>query len=118
MGETGTRTGAVAVALGDGLLAGTGPSGLVYRIGDAATRRCSRAPANATSGRSPTAGGGGVWAATGTQGRLMRIEDGAARIVFDSEESNLLCLAADGAGGVYAGGDSKGRVYHTTAAAA
>ncbi len=100
---------------GDGLLAGTGPRGLVYRIsakGDT-TRVC------ATDERYVWAlapgSNGVVWAATGTRGRLLRIEKGAARVVFDSDESNLVSLVADGAGGVYAGGDSRGRVFHVAA---
>ena len=44
----------------------------------------------------------------------MRIEGGRARIVLDTDESNLVSILADGRGGVYAGGDSKGRVVHVT----
>lgn len=100
---------------GDGLLAGTGPSGLVYRIkpsGDTTliVRTNERYVWALASG-----GSGIVWAATGTRGQLMRIENGIARVVFDSDESNLVSLVGDGAGGVYAGGDSHGRIYHTNA---
>jgi hypothetical protein len=100
---------------GDGLLAGTGPTGLVYRIG----ARGDTTLLARTGERyvwALAASKGGIWAATGTRGRLLRIERGTARIVFDSGESNLLCLVPDGAEGVWAGGDSQGRVYHTTAA--
>lgn len=102
---------------GNTLLAGTGPSGLVYRIGakgdTALVARTGEAYVWAL-----VPGAGGIWAATGARGRLLRIEGGKPRIVFAAEESNLLCLASDGAGGVYAGGDSKGRVYHVSAAGA
>jgi hypothetical protein len=105
---------------GDGLLAGTGPSGLVYRIGARGdTTLLARTGERYVWALAATRSG--VWAATGTRGRLMRIEGGKARIVFDSGESNLLCLVADGADGadgVWAGGDSQGRVYHTSAAGA
>jgi hypothetical protein len=101
---------------GNTLLAGTGPTGLVYRIGAKGdTTRIARTGERyvwaLAAGRE-----GAIWAATGTLGRLLRLEGGRTRTVFDSEDSNLLCLAGDGAGGVYVGGDSKGRVYHVTAA--
>ncbi len=101
---------------GEGLLAGTGPNGIVWRVG----ARGDTAVVVRTGERYvwalASAGHGAFWAATGTRGRLLRIEGGKARVVFDAEDGNLLCLAADGAGGVYSGGDSKGRVYHATAA--
>ena len=100
---------------GDGLLAGTGPGGLVYRInakGD--TTRVASTGERYVWAVAP-AGKGAVWAATGTKGRLLRIDNGKASIAFDSDESNLVCLSPDGAGGVDFGGDSQGRVYHLAA---
>lgn len=100
---------------GDGLLAGTAPGGLVYRIsanGD--TSLVVRTGERYVWAIVP-AGRGAFWAATGTRGRLLRVEGGKASIVFDSEESNLVSLVADGRGGVYFGGDSQGRVYHVAA---
>lgn len=100
---------------GDGLLAGTGPNGLVYRIsakGD--TTLVARTGERYVWALAP-AGRGAWWVATGTRGKLLRLEGGQVRTVFDSEESNLACLAGDGADGVYAGGDSQGRVYHVAA---
>lgn len=100
---------------GEGLLAGTGPNGLVYRIGAKGdTTRVASTGERYVWALAP-AGGGAWWAATGTRGKLVRIAGGAVKTVFDSEESNLTCLAADGRGGVYAGGDSQGRVYHVAA---
>jgi hypothetical protein len=96
---------------GDGVIAGTGPDGLVYRIGPRGdTTLVARTGERYVWGLAP-AGGGGWYAATGTRGRLMRITGHTARIVLDTEESNLVSLVADGKGAVYAGGDSKGRVY-------
>jgi hypothetical protein len=97
---------------GDGLLAGTGPGGLVYRIsarGD--TTLVVRTGERYVWAIAPGERGS-FWAATGTRGKLLRVESGQAKTVFDSEESNLDCLAGDGSGGVYTGGDSQGRVYH------
>ena len=106
---------------GDGAVAGTGPRGLVYRIaanGDT-TRLGSTgeryvwglAPAGA-----PGKGGSSAWyLATGTRGRLMKLAGGKATVLLDTEESNLVSLVADGKGGAFAGGDSRGRVYHVTA---
>ena len=96
---------------GDGLVAGTGPEGLIYRIsarGD--TTLLARTGERYVWGLVP-APGGGWYAATGTRGRLLRVRGGETRIVLDTEESNLVSLVADAHGAVYAGGDSKGRVY-------
>ncbi|HTR97572.1 MAG TPA: hypothetical protein VMH61_06675 [Candidatus Acidoferrales bacterium] len=101
--------------VGADLLAGTGPGGLVFRIGPHGdTTRVATTGERYVWALAPGAGGA-VWAATGTHGKLMRIEAGRARTVFDSDESNLLCALADGAGGVWTGGDSHGRIYHTAA---
>lgn len=99
---------------GDGVLAGTGPQGLVYRVsakGD--TTRVVKTGERYVWGIVP-AGPKAFWAATGTRGRLLRVENGTARIVFDSEESNLVSMVSDAAGGVYVGGDSRGRIYHVS----
>ncbi|MBI5169310.1 MAG: hypothetical protein HZA61_07480 [Candidatus Eisenbacteria bacterium] len=101
---------------GDGLLAGTGPRGAIFRIsprGD--TTRVATTDERYVWALAPGTNGA-IWAATGTRGRLLRIEKGRGSVVFDSEESNLVSLVSDGAGGVYAGGDSRGRIYHVSAA--
>jgi hypothetical protein len=100
---------------GDGLMAGTGPDGAVYRIGPRGdTTLVVRTGERYVWGLAP--GPGGAWyAATGTRGRLLRIENGKARVVVDTDESNLVSILPDGRGGVFAGGDSKGRVIHARA---
>jgi hypothetical protein len=99
------------VADGDGVLAGTGPDGLIYRIGARGdTALVARTGEHYVWGL-VAAPGGGWFAATGTKGRLLRIRGAEVRIVLDTEESNLVSLVADGHGAVYAGGDSKGRIY-------
>jgi hypothetical protein len=100
---------------GTGLVAGTAPNGLIYRVtakGDTSlmVRTGERyvwaiAPASAHA----------WYAATGTRGRLLRIEGSTTRIVLDCDESNLVAMLADGRGGVYLGGDSRGRVIHVAA---
>ncbi len=96
---------------GDGVVAGTGPEGLVYRIGARGdTARVARTGERYVWGLAPAAGGG-WYAATGTRGRLLRLRGGAAQVVLDTEESNLVSLVAGPGGTVYAGGDSRGRVY-------
>jgi hypothetical protein len=100
---------------GDGVVAGTGPEGLVYRIsarGD--TTLLARTGERYVWGLAP-AGHGAWWAATGTKGRLLRLEGGKVRIVADTDESNLVSILADGRGGVFAGGDSHGRILHLRA---
>jgi hypothetical protein len=100
---------------GDGVLAGTAPEGLIYHIGAKGdTSVYARTGERYVWGLAP--GGRGVWyAATGTKGRLFRIEGGKPRLVLDSDESNLVAIVSDGRGGVYVGGDSKGRVMHAPA---
>ncbi len=100
---------------GDGLVAGLAPRGIVYRIGAKGdTTTLCRTGERYIWGLAPGERGA-WWAATGTRGRLLQIVSGKARIVYDTDESNLVCLVSDGAGGVFAGGDSKGRVYHALA---
>ena len=102
------------VADGDALLAGTGPEGLIYRIGARGdTTLVARTGERYVWGLAP-APGGGWYAATGTKGRLLRVRGTEVRTVLDTEESNLVSLIADGRGAVYAGGDSKGRIYRVT----
>jgi hypothetical protein len=100
---------------GDGLVAGTGPGGAIYHVGS----RGDTALLARTGERyvwALAAGPKHSWyAATGTRGRLFAIESGKPRIVLDTDESNLVSILADGHGGVYAGGDSKGRVFHVDA---
>jgi hypothetical protein len=100
---------------GDGLVAGTGPEGRIYRVsakGD--TSRLCVTGERYVWGLIPE--GPGTWiAATGTHGLLLRVRAGKVDRVFDSDESNLVSVVSDGKGGVYAGGDSRGRVIHVPA---
>lgn len=100
---------------GDGVLAGTAPGGVVYRIGARGdTAVFARTGERYVWALAPGKNAQSWYAASGTRGRLYRIERGSARVVLDSDESNLVSLLADGKGGVYAGGDSKGRVFHVS----
>ena len=100
---------------GDGVVAGTGPEGLVYRVSDRGdTTLLARTGERYVWGL-VKAGGAAWYAATGSKGRLLRLEGGTSRIVADTDESNLVSILADGHGGAFAGGDSKGRVYHALA---
>jgi hypothetical protein len=97
---------------GNDVIAGTAPRGVVYRVrpnGD--TLRVATTGERYVWALAP-AGGGAWYAATGVRGRLMRLGRGAPEIVLDTEEINLVSLVTDGKGGVFAGGDSKGRVVH------
>ncbi len=100
---------------GDGVVAGTGPRGLVYAIaanGD--TARLAETGERYVWGLAP-AGKGAWYAATGTRGRLLRVTARKSEVLLDTEESNLVSLVTDGLGGVHAGGDSRGRVYQVFA---
>ncbi len=96
---------------GDGLVAGTGPEGLVYAIGARGdTTLMARTGERYVWGLAPAADGG-WYAATGTRGRLLRLRGREVSIVLDTEESNLVSLVGGPRGMVFAGGDSKGRIY-------
>jgi hypothetical protein len=100
---------------GDGVVAGTGPEGLVYRVGARGdTTLLARTGERYVWGL-VRAGGSAWYAATGTKGRLLLLEGGKVRIVADTDESNLIAILADGHGGAFVGGDSRGRVYHAFA---
>jgi hypothetical protein len=96
---------------GDGVVAGTGPEGLVYRIGARGdTTLVARTGERYVWGLAPAAGGG-WFAATGTRGRLLHLRGRESRIVLDTDESNLVSLVGGPRGVVFAGGDSRGRIY-------
>jgi hypothetical protein len=102
-------------AQGGELVAGTGPGGLVYRIGAKGdTSLLVRTGERYVWGLAP-AGKGEWWAATGTKGRLLKVSRGTSRLALDTEESNLVSMVGDGRGGCYAGGDSKGQIVHLSA---
>ncbi len=115
------------IADGDGVVAGTGPEGLIYRVGARGdttliARTGERYVWGLARAGAAGAGPGTAWyAATGTRGRLLRVEAGhagaraAIHIVVDTDESNLVSITGDGRGGAYTGGDSKGRVIHARA---
>ena len=100
---------------GDGAVAGTGPRGLVYRIGVGGDTTRLAATGERYVWGLVSAGKGTWYAATGTRGRLLRITDGKVSVPLDTEESNIVSLVADGGGGVFAGGDSRGRIYQVRA---
>jgi len=101
---------------GDGVVAGTGPEGLVYRIragGD--TTRIASTGERYVWALAP-AGEGAWYAGTGPEGRIVRIgRDGRVRIGLDTEEKNIVSLVADGHGGAIGGGDTQGRVVQVGA---
>jgi hypothetical protein len=97
---------------GDGLVAGTGPEGRIYRVGSRGDTALVARTGERYVWALARAGGSAWYAATGTRGRLVRVEAGKTRVVLDTDESNLVSLISDGAAGAFAGGDSKGRVYH------
>ena len=78
----------------------------------AATPPCSRARASATSGGSPRPRPAPGTPPPGRRAASCVLDGRGVRVVADTDESNLVSLLADGRGGVFAGGDSKGRVLH------
>jgi len=96
---------------GDGLLAGTGPGGVIYRIGARGdTSVVARTGERYVWGLARGAKAGEWYAATGTRGRLLKINGSRVEVALDTDESNLVSIISDGHGGAFAGGDSKGLV--------
>ncbi len=104
----------------DGLLyAGTSPDGLVYQIDPSAAMPT---PTTVFHGDEKYVWAlmfdaqGSLYAATGENGKLFRLTPEAggsgftSEVLFDAEESHLLCLANVG-GNIYTGSDSNGLVY-------
>jgi hypothetical protein len=99
---------------GADLYAGTGPDGCIYKIGPRGdTTLVARTGERYVWGLARAAKG--WYAATGTRGRLLAIEGGRTRVVWDSDETNLVSLVSDGRGGAYTGGDTQGRILHVRA---
>ena len=109
----------LAVGPDGALYAGTSPDGLVYRIDPTAAMPT---PTTVFQGDEKYVwalmfdGQGRLYAATGENGKLFRLTPDAggssftSEVMFDAEESHLLCLANVG-GKIYAGSDSNGLVY-------
>lgn len=59
-----------------------------------------------------TAEGGVLYAATGPEGQIYKITaDAEPEVVYDTEQANVLCLAMDVEGHLYAGTDEEGLVF-------
>ncbi|MHC4701161.1 MAG: hypothetical protein ACYTFQ_11365, partial [Planctomycetota bacterium] len=56
---------------------------------------------------------GGIYLATGPEGKIYRLNSRGrnARVVYDSQDKNILSLAIGPDGGIYAGADGRGLVY-------
>jgi len=58
-----------------------------------------------------------LYAATGNEGKILSIaRNGTAKVLFDSPQVNVLCLALDKEGNLYAGTDPNGIIYKVTPA--
>ena len=102
-------------ASGGGVVAGTGPEGLIYRIGAGGDTALLCNTGERYVWGLAAASGSAWYAATGTRGRLLKIDGKNVRVLLDSDESNLPSLVSDGKGGVFSGGDSRGRVFRVAA---
>ena len=104
---------------GDGLLAGTGPDGLVYRIAARGDTSLVRAPANATCGRWRPAGRArGTRRPARAAGCCASRAASARTVARHRREQSGVARSPTARGGAYAGGDSKGRVVHVRAGGA
>ncbi|HWP40352.1 MAG TPA: hypothetical protein VNL70_05455 [Tepidisphaeraceae bacterium] len=60
---------------------------------------------------------GSIYLATGPNGLLLQINpDGSHKVLFDSDQNNLMCLLWDGAESLYVGTDPDGLVYRVNRA--
>lgn len=102
----------LAVDASDNLYAGTGPDGLVYKITDKATPPTTILSAEDKYVWALTFDtAGNLYAGTGVKGKIYKITpDGETSTLFDSEESNIVCLLYH-QDMLYAGSDGKGIIY-------
>lgn len=99
--------------LDDALLAGTSPSGKVYRIAADGTAREFFDPEDAYIWSLLVVPGGDVFVATGNKARVHRLaRDGSnPRVVFESTAANVTALAMGRDGQLLVGTDNPGRLY-------
>jgi hypothetical protein len=97
------------------LLIGTGGAdGRILRLakGDAAPKEIFAAEGVQYVWAMVQAPDGKTYAATGPNGQLFELTaDGKNRVLFKTDQSNLLCLLSDGKGNLYTGTDPAGLIY-------
>ena len=107
------------VFVGDGLVAGTcGKEAGIYRIDRKGKVKKVWADEKVASVWSVLpAPGGSFYAATGAEGKIYHVKaDGKAEVIYDSDEKNILSLAAGRGGLLYAGTGEDGLIIELTPA--
>ena len=103
---------ALAVDPNDNIYAGTAPDGLIYKLTNDSTPPTTILSSEEKYVWAMTFDeAGNLYAATGTGGKIYKVApDGQTSVLFDSDESNILCLIYH-QGRLYAGSDGKGTIY-------
>jgi len=96
----------------DGVYAGTGNSGKIYKISDAGEAKVfyetGELEVNSIA-RDPS---GNVYAGTSPHGKIFKIApDGSGKLLYSTSEKYVLALALDPEGNLYAGVGDAGKVY-------
>jgi len=105
---------ALAVGRGGEIFAGTSPDGKVYRIDASGKADVYFEPKEKYIWSLAVIGDGSLAVATGDRGVIYRVRSGGAlrdaSILFDTSETNVISLATDKQGNLYAGTDPGGIV--------
>lgn len=114
-----------ALAFGpDGrLYFGTSPGGAVFRMGQDGRAEEFYKPSPDGSGRPERYiwdlafdNAGNLYIATGLEGRLYSVDQsGSGKVIFDSDEGNITCVAVDKRGRVIFGSDPNGHIFQLDA---
>lgn len=106
---------AVAVAANGDVFAATSPDGKVYRVDTSGKSSVFFEPKEKYIWALAVYPDGSLAVATGENGKIFRVRTAGAApsgsLLFDTSETHIISLAADSAGGLYAGSDSNGIVY-------
>lgn len=99
----------------DGVYAGTGNSGRIYKITDAGESSVFYETGELEVHSVVRDSAGNVYAATSPHGKIFKIApDGKGRLLHKADEKYVLALALDPEGNLYAGVGDAGKVYKVT----
>jgi sugar lactone lactonase YvrE len=96
----------------DGVYAGTGDSGRVYRFSDSGEAKIFYETGELEVHALARDSAGNLYAGTSPHGRVFKIApDGKGSLIFEAPEKYILALAIDHEGNLYAGTGDAGKVY-------
>lgn len=110
---------AIVIGQGGAVFAGTSPDGKVYRIDSTGKAEIYFEPKEKYIWALTLMNDGSLAVATGEAGKIFRVRGAGAApeasLLFDTSETNIISLATDKQGNLYAGSDSGGLVLRFSA---